>query len=227
MTSEEPQLVDQNPLPAALSKRLTEQLSFLIEVDRLKTVLRQSPLAAADRRENDAEHSWHLALMVMLLSDYADERIDIGHTIRLVVIHDLVEIYAGDTPLYDTAGAVDQVEREQAAADRLFRMLPADQAQWIRALWDEFEARRTPEARFAKAIDRLEPILLNWMAKGGTWQWPGVDADVVRERVSSIKDGSRQLGDAVHSMIEEGVRAGWIRPGAAADGEESGGGTHE
>jgi putative hydrolase of HD superfamily len=214
VSSDEDLLVQQNPLPAALPNRLADQLAFIIEVDRLKTVLRASPLAAAERRENDAEHSWHLALMVMLLSDYSDERIDVGHTMRLVVIHDLVEIYAGDTPLYDTAAAADQQQREEAAADRLFRLLPVDQAQWVRALWDEFEARRTPEARFAKAIDRLEPILLNWMAKGGTWDWPGVTADVVRARTAGIKDGSRQLWDAVHSMIEEGVRSGWIRPPA-------------
>lgn len=214
MSTEENLLVQQNPLPAALSNRLADQLSFIIEVDRLKTVFRASPLAAAQRRENDAEHSWHLALMVMLLSDYADDRIDVGHTMRLVIIHDLVEIYAGDTPLYDTAAAADQAEREEAAAGRLFRLLPVDQADWVRSLWDEFEAARTPEARFAKAIDRLQPILLNWMAKGGTWQWPGVTADVVRARTAGIKDGSRQLWDAVHSMIEDGVRSGWIRPPA-------------
>ena len=214
MSSDEDLLVQQNPLPAALPNRLADQLAFIIEVDALKTVLRRSPLIAAERRENDAEHSWHLALMVTVLAEYSDVPLDVGRTTQLVLLHDLVEIYAGDTFLYDAAGAADQQRREQAAADRLFALLPADQAARLRAMWDEFEERRTPEARFAKAIDRLEPILLNWMAKGGTWDWPGVTADVVRARTAGIKDGSRQLWDAVHSMIEEGVRSGWIRPPA-------------
>lgn len=208
-------LTDRRPLPTGLADRLAAQLSFLIEVDRLKTVLRQSPLASAPRRENDAEHSWHLALMVVLLAEYADEPIDVGRTVQLVVVHDLVEIHAGDTPLYDTAAAGTQAAREVAAADRLFGLLPADQAALLRGLWDEFEARRTPEARFAKAMDRLEPLLLNWMAGGGTWRTPGVTADVVRARKSVIADASGPLGAAAATIIDEGERRGWLRPGAA------------
>ncbi|HEY0449325.1 HD domain-containing protein [Actinophytocola sp.] len=207
-------LSERNPLPAGLDARIATQLTFLIEVDRLKTVLRQSPLVAAERRENDAEHSWHLALMVILLAEHADEPIDVGHTIKLVVVHDLVEIYAGDTPLYDTVGAQTQVAREQAAADRLFGLLPRDQEREIRALWDEFEARETPEARFAKAMDRLEPLLLNWMAKGGTWRTPGVTADVVRARKSTVREASGPLGEAARTIIDEGERRGWVRPAA-------------
>jgi len=205
-------LTDRNPLPDALEERLAAQLGFIVEVDRLKTVLRQSPLAAAGRRENDAEHSWHLALMVILLAEHADEPVDVGRTVQLVVVHDLVEIYAGDTPLYDTVGAATQVEREQAAADRLFGLLPKDQAGLMRELWDEFEARQTPEARFAKAMDRLEPLLLNWMARGGTWQTPGVTADVVRARKSTIAEASTALGEAARTIIDEGERRGWVRP---------------
>lgn len=216
-------LVDKNPLP--FTGRLADQLAFLIEVDQLKTVLRASPLAAADRRENDAEHSWHLALMVPLLAEYADEPIDVGHTMRLVVVHDLVEVYAGDTPLYDDALRVTQVERELAAADALFGMLPEDQAGELRALWDEFEERVTPEARFAKALDRLEPMLLNWMAGGGTWRTPGVTADTVAARTSAIGEASAQLGAAVRTMIDEGVRRGWVEPGPPRDGRHSGGTT--
>lgn len=206
-------LADRNPLPGPMAARLRAQLEFLIEVDRLKTVLRQSPLAAADRRENDAEHSWHLALMVPLLAEYADEPIDVGHAMKLVVLHDLVEIYAGDTPLYDEVGRLDQREREVAAADRLFAMLPADQAAEFRALWDEFEDRRTPEARFAKAIDRLEPNLLNWMAGGGTWLTPGVTADIVRERTEHIGQASTALGEAMTALIAGAERNGWVAAG--------------
>ncbi|MDX3661921.1 HD domain-containing protein [Streptomyces sp. ID05-26A] len=204
-------LADQNPLPSGVDSRLREHLTFLIEVDQLKTVLRASPLAAADRRENDAEHSWHLALMVMTLAEYADEPIDVGHTMKLVVVHDLVEIYAGDTPIYDTALGESQQEREEAAADRLFGILPPDAGRTVRALWDEFEARQTPEARFAKAMDRLQPLLLNWMAKGGTWRTPGVTADDVRARKAVIGEGSAKLWEAALELIDEGERRGWAR----------------
>ncbi|HUQ58252.1 HD domain-containing protein [Lentzea sp.] len=210
-TSDAGLLADSNPLPSVLDSRLRDHLTFLIEVDKLKTVLRQSPLAAADRRENDAEHSWHLALMVMTLAEYADEPIDVGHTMKLVVVHDLVEIYAGDTPLYDTEAGVTQQEREEAAADRLFGLLPADSGREMRALFDEFEARKTPEARFAKAMDRLQPLLLNWMAKGGTWRTPGVTANDVRTRKAVIGDASTPLWDAAQRIIDEGERRGWAR----------------
>jgi putative hydrolase of HD superfamily len=204
-------LADQNPLPSGVDSRLREHLTFLIEVDQLKTVLRASPLAAADRRENDAEHSWHLALMVLTLAEYADEPIDVGHTMKLVVVHDLVEIYAGDTPIYDTELGESQQEREETAADRLFGILPPDSGRALRALWDEFEARSTPEARFAKAMDRLQPLLLNWMAKGGTWRTPGVTADAVRARKAVIGEGSAKLWEAALELIDEGERRGWAR----------------
>lgn len=204
-------LADQNPLPSGVDSPLREHLTFLIEVDRLKTVLRASPLAAADRRENDAEHSWHLALMVLTLAGYADEPIDVGHTMKLVVVHDLVEIYAGDTPIYDTELGESQQEREEAAADRLFGILPEDSGRALRALWDEFEARSTPEARFAKAMDRLQPLLLNWMAKGGTWRTPGVTAEAVRGRKAVIGEGSAKLWEAALELIDEGERRGWAR----------------
>jgi 5'-deoxynucleotidase YfbR-like HD superfamily hydrolase len=208
-------LAETNPFPETIDARLRRQLTFLIEADRLKTVLRQSPLAAAERRENDAEHSWHLALMVVVLAEHADEHIDVGHTIELVVVHDLVEIHAGDTPLYDTAMAAGQRERETAAAELLFGLLPADQAARVRALWDEFEAEQTPEARFAKAVDRLEPLLLNWMARGGTWRTPGVTADDSRARKAAIGRASASLWAAGRELIDESERRGWSRPGRA------------
>jgi 5'-deoxynucleotidase YfbR-like HD superfamily hydrolase len=209
-------LAEASPFPEAIDPRLRRQLTFLIEADRLKTVLRQSPLAAADRRENDAEHSWHLALMALVLAEHADEEIDVGHVIALVVVHDLVEIYAGDTPVYDVTMAADQQERETAAAELLFPLLPADQAAAVRALWDEFEAEKTPEARFAKAVDRLEPLLLNWMARGGTWQTPGVTADDSRARKAVIANASASLWQAGKALIDESERRGWSRPGRPA-----------
>lgn len=204
-------LADKTPFPDDLDDRLRAQLTFLVEVDQLKTILRQSPLAAADRRENDAEHSWHLAMMVVILAEHSDEPIDTGHTVQLVLLHDLVEIYAGDTPLYDDAAGIDQQEREARAADELFNLLPPDQAQRMRALWDEFEERHTPEAKFAKAMDRLQPLLLNWMARGGTWRTPGVTADDVRARKAVIADASSSLWEAGRRLIDEGEKRGWSR----------------
>lgn len=205
-------IIDRQPLPDGIPERLAAQLRFVAEADKLKTVLRASPLAAADRRENDAEHSWHLALMVILLAEYADEPIDVGHAVRLVVIHDLVEIYAGDSPVFVPGAADDQAEREAAAADRLFGLLPLDQAEQMRALWDEFEAAATPEARFCKAMDRLEPMLLNWLAGGGTWGMPGASEATVRARESGVVAASTSLGEATGLLVEEGLRRGWIRP---------------
>lgn len=205
-------IIDLNPLPDEIGGRLRAQLEFIAEADKLKTILRASPLAAADRRENDAEHSWHLALMVLLLAEYADEPIDVGHAIKLVIIHDMVEIYAGDSPVFDAAAVVDQVEREIAAADRLFTMLPPDQAGEIRALWDEFEAAQTPEARFCKAMDRLEPMLLNWLNRGGTWGMPGATESRVRAREAGVVAASTTLGEATDALVRAGLAKGWIRP---------------
>lgn len=205
-------IIERSPLPAEIDDRLRAQLTFIAEADRLKTILRASPLAAVDRRENDAEHSWHLALMVILLSEYADEPIDVGHATRLVVIHDLVEIYAGDSPVFDAAAVEGQQEREEAAADRLFALLPDDQATWVRELWDESEAGQTPEARFCKAMDRLEPMLLNWINRGGTWQMPGATESTVRAREAGVVAASTVLGSATSSLVEHGLANGWIRP---------------
>jgi putative hydrolase of HD superfamily len=204
-------ITDDRPLPDAISGRLREQLNFIIECDRMKTIIRRSPLVATDRLENDAEHSWHLALMVILLAEYADEPFDVGRAVQLVIVHDLVEIYAGDTPLYDAVGSVGQLDREKAAADELFVLLPADQAIRMRALWDEFEERKTPEARFAKAMDRLEPQLLNWLARGGTWLTPGVTGADIRARKFAIADASTELEAASEAIIDAAEHHGWIR----------------
>ena len=212
MTSPDDLLLDRHPLPASVGERLRAQLTFVAEIDRLKTILRASPLAAEQRRENDAEHSWHLALMVLLLAEHADEPVDVAHTVTLVLIHDLVEIHAGDSPVYDAAAVVGQVEREQAAADRLFALLPDDQGRWLRALWDEFEAAQTPEARFAKAMDRLQPMLLNWLDDGGTWVRYGATERQVRAREAGLVSASASLGEVSDALVTEALRLGWIRP---------------
>ncbi|MXG88873.1 HD domain-containing protein [Nocardioides flavescens] len=204
-------LIDRNPFPLGLDDRLRAQLTFLVEADRLKTVLRASPLAAADRRENDAEHSWHLALMVLVLAEHANEPIDVGRAMELVIVHDLVEVYAGDSPVFDPAATVDQAEREQAAAERLYALLPSDQGAYLREVWDEFEAGETPEAKFCKALDRLEPMLLNWLDGGGTWQMPGATESTVRAREAGVVAGATALGSFTSRLVEEGLARGWIR----------------
>ncbi|MFG3224054.1 HD family hydrolase [Kitasatospora sp. NPDC048194] len=198
------------PQPEGTPERLRRQIEFIIEVDQLKNVFRRSPLLAADRRENDAEHSWHLALMTLVLAEYADEPVDPVKALAMVILHDLVEIYAGDTFLYDTAAAADQEERERRAADKLFAILPDDQRDRFRAIWDEFEERTSAEARFAKAMDRLQPLLLNYGNKGGTWRTPGVtDADV-RARKSVIGDSSADLWAYAQTLIRTGADNGWV-----------------
>jgi putative hydrolase of HD superfamily len=205
-----PLLADRTEQPAGVPDRLSRQMRFIVEVDQMKAVLRASPLLAADRRENDAEHSWHLAVMVLLLAEYADEPVDRARTIELVLVHDLVEVYAGDTPIYELTSGPAQEERERAAADRLFALLPADQSAALRALWDEFERRETPEARFAKAMDRLQPLLLNYNGQGGTWRTPGVTESVVRERKSVIGAASSALWDYSQELIAGGAARGWL-----------------
>jgi putative hydrolases of HD superfamily len=150
--------------------RLTKQIDFIREIDKLKQVFRRSLITDGSRYENDVEHSWHLAVMVTLLSEYAAESVDLMRTVKMVLIHDIVEIDAGDTIIYDTAGRKEVVQAEQAAADRIFGLLPDDQSSEFRAIWDEFEQRITPEARFARALDRLQPIMLNVATQGRTWR---------------------------------------------------------
>lgn len=207
---DEPLLAASVQQPGSTPDRLRRQIEFVIEVDSLKNVFRRSPLLAAQRKENDAEHSWHLALMTLVLAEYADEPIDVGKVLALVVLHDLVEIYAGDTFVYDTVAAADQDVREQQAAQRLFALLPLDQGRRFRALWNEFEARATPEARFAKAMDRLQPLLLNYGNRGGTWRTPGVTEGDVLSRKSLIKDASAELWRYAQSLIHTGAANGWL-----------------
>lgn len=194
------------------NERLRKQLQFILEIDKLKTILRQSPLTDQSRKENDAEHSWHLAVMAILLSEYAKERhMDIFHVVKLVLIHDLVEIDAGDTFCYDKIGNREKLARETQAADRIFNILPRDQAGEIRTLWDEFEARQTPEACFAVALDRLQPLLLNFHTQGGTWREHDIHRQQVIQRNSPMKDGAPTLWEYAEKLIDEAVEKGMLK----------------
>ena len=194
-------------------ERLEEQLRFVKEIDRLKTVLRQSPLADSSRRENSAEHSWHLAMMAITLGEYAPRGTDLNRVLVMVLLHDLVEIDAGDTFLYASDAAQAEAERaERAAADRIFALLPPDQAETLRAVWDEFEDRRTPAARFARALDRLQPMLANYHTGGGTWRTHQVTADRVLAKVRLIEDGSAALGRYAKNLVEAAVEQGILAP---------------
>jgi putative hydrolase of HD superfamily len=194
-------------------ERLEEQLRFVTEIDRLKTVLRQSPLTDASRRENSAEHSWHLAMMAVTLGEYAPPGTDLNRVLVMVLLHDLVEIDAGDTFVYAPDAAQAEAARaERAAADRIFALLPADQAGALRAVWDEFEERRTPAARFARALDRLQPMLANYHTGGGTWRAHEVTADRVLAKVQIIEDGSAALGRYAKDLVEAAVGQGILAP---------------
>jgi putative hydrolases of HD superfamily len=190
--------------------RLARQIAFVVEIDKLKSVYRKTLLTDLSRNDNSAEHSWHLAVMTMLLSEYAAERIDATHVMRMVLVHDIVEIDAGDVSAYDTAGNAGKLERERAAANRLFGMLPADQAGEFRALWDEFEERRTPEARFAAAIDRVQPVLNNYHTKGHAWRSMGVKYAAVIERNKHIAAGAPKLWEYLKGIIDDAVAKGYL-----------------
>jgi putative hydrolase of HD superfamily len=191
--------------------RLDQQLSFIFEIDKLKSVIRQTLLIDMSRRENTAEHSWHLAMMATLLTEYAKEPVDVLHVIKMLLVHDIVEVDAGDTFAYDTAGYVDKDEREQKAAERIFGLLPSEQGQELRALWEEFEARQTPESKYANALDRLQPLLHNSRTQGGTWRIHKVTKDKVIKRMEPIKNGMPEIYTIVESIIEEACAAGWIQ----------------
>jgi putative hydrolases of HD superfamily len=192
------------------------QIRFLLEADRLKTVMRQSLIADGSRRENTAEHSWHLALMAYVLAGHAPPGTDLARVTAMLLVHDLVEIDAGDLFVYaDDAAQARQEKAERAAARRIFAILPGPQAAAARALWEEFEERRTPEARFARALDRLEPMLLNMQTGGGTWVAHGVTLAQVLTKVDLIEEGSASLGAYARAMIATAVERGFLRPAAA------------
>ncbi len=174
-------------------QRIRKQFEFIQEIDKEKNVFRQTYLADGKRKENDAEHSWHLAIMAMLMAEHSNEEIDVLHTMSMVLIHDLIEIDAGDTYAYDTEGNKTKRQREIKAADRLFNILPEDQAKKLRALWDEFEEGATPESKFANSLDKLQPLMLNNASGGLSWTEHNVCAAQVYKRNEKTADGSQAM----------------------------------
>lgn len=201
------------------SDRLHQQIQFILEIDRLKNILRQTLLTDSSRRENSAEHSWHIAVMAIVMAEYAPENTDIMRAVKMLLIHDLVEIDAGDTPCYDVQGNVDKADREQQAADRLFGLLPIDQSAELRQLWEEFEAQTTATARFATALDRLQPLLHNQQTKGENWQRFQVTRREVERRVAPIAVGSPQLWAFTQQVLDDCVAAGYLKLPSSMDAE--------
>jgi putative hydrolase of HD superfamily len=193
--------------------RLAAQLRFIHEIDKLKSVLRRTSLLDSTRRENSAEHSWHLAVMAVLLAEYGPPGLDLHRVIKMLLIHDLVEIDAGDTFCYDPGAMLDQSSRERLAADRLFAILPADLGGELRGLWEEFEARATAEARFAAALDRLQPVLHNYSNDGGTWREHRVSRDQVMARNRPMNEGAPDLWAYARALIDDAVARGLIDDG--------------
>jgi putative hydrolase of HD superfamily len=192
-------------------ERLATQIRFIRELDKLKRIQRQTWLTDASRRENSAEHSWHIAVAAMVLSEYAaGQDVDVGRVLRMLLVHDIVEIDAGDTFCYDREAVSRQAEQEQRAADRLFGLLPSDQAADLRALWEEFENRRTPEALLAHALDRLQPILNNYASQGKSWRAHGITRDQVRRRNRMVSEGAPALWHYIEDLLQEAVRRGFL-----------------
>lgn len=193
------------------SDKIKNQIQFVITIDEMKNILRRNLLADGSRRENDAEHSWHLAMMAMILEEYSADKVDIGRVLKIALVHDLVEVYAGDTFAYDTKGYEDKEEREIQAAEKLFGMLDPAQGAEIRALWDEFEAKSTPEAVYANAIDRLQPLILNYLTDGHTWKM-GVHAPQILKRMDIIRTATPELWHIVEGIILTSIKEGILQP---------------
>ncbi|PYI55947.1 DUF309 domain-containing protein [Paenibacillus flagellatus] len=194
-----------------VASRLERQIAFILEIDKLKHVFRKSRLIRSERFENDAEHTWHLAVMAVLLAEHANEpELDLLKVLKMLLIHDLVEIDAGDTFAYDEKGLEGKYEREKAAADRLFGLLPDDQRDEFQALWEEFEARATAEAAFAAAVDRLQPMLFNYENEGQSWKEHGITSDRVLARNRQIGEGSETLWRYAERMIVEAEKRGFF-----------------
>ena len=193
-------------------QRIDKQFQFLREIDKEKEINRQTYLADASRKENDAEHAWHAAVMTILLSEYANEEIDVLKTVRMILLHDVVEIDAGDTYAYDEMGKKTQREREERAAERIYGILPEDQKQRLLELWEEFEEAKTPEARFAHAMDNLQPLMLNDATDGKSWVEHGIELSQVLARNAHTADASTKLWEYVkQNWIDKNVEKGTLR----------------
>lgn len=188
--------------------RLEQQFNFLMEVDKLKNIIRQNYLTDGSRKEDDADHSWHLALMCAILSEHANEKIDVVKTMTMILVHDIVEIDAGDTYAYDIQGNLTKQIREEAAADRIYNLLPKDQAQELRSLWDEFEERKTPEAKFAATLDRILPFLMNAKSGGKSWKEHGVMKSQIMKRNEVTPEGSEVIWQYVQEILQQQIENG-------------------
>ncbi len=186
-------------------ERFDQQIRFILEIDKLKLVIRQSYLLDGSRQENSAEHSWHVALMGLLLAEYAEQPVDLLRTMKMLMVHDIIEIDAGDTYCYDEAGVTDQSSREHAASERLFSLLPEDQMEEFRELWVEFEERSTAEAKFAATIDRLMPLLHNFHTEGRSWREHGIRVNQVSSHNEVMKEGALPLWEFAMSLIDDAV----------------------
>jgi len=189
--------------------RFSQQLAFIVEIDKLKQVLRQSWLVDASRQETDAEHSWHIAVMALLFKEYANtQAVDLSKVVQMLLIHDIVEIDAGDTFIYDTDQAEDKEAREQKASQRLFGLLPPDQQREFQQLWDEFEAQASPEAKFARAIDSMQPLILAYMNGGCSWQTHGIHRTQVIASKQHMDHGSSELWHQTQQLLQQAVEKG-------------------
>ncbi|MCM2997305.1 HD domain-containing protein [Paenibacillus cellulositrophicus] len=196
-----------------MNERLNRQIEFIREIDKLKTIYRQSYLMDKSRHENDAEHTWHITLMAWLLEEHLDQRkVNLLRVMKMLLVHDLVEIDAGDTFAYDEKGQEGKFEREMAAAKRIFGLLPVDQRDEMLALWLEFEQRETLESRYAAAMDRIQPLLHNYFTGGKAWQEHGVTADRVRARIVFLQEDLPDLYSLVQHLIDDAVKQGYLRP---------------
>lgn len=191
--------------------RLEQQLQFILEIDKVKNIMRQTPLSDGNRKENDAEHSWHIALMAYLLQEYAEEPVDVSKVMLMVLIHDLVEIDAGDTYAYDEEGAKTKDERERKAAERIFGLLPEDQGGYLKSLWEEFEEYETAEAKYAHLLDNFQPLLLNDASDGISWTEHQVKKSQIYKRNEKIEETSETIWKCMQDKIDKHIKLGHIQ----------------
>ena len=191
--------------------RLDQQLKFTAEIDKMTSIIRRTSLIDKSRRENDAEHSWHIAVMAMLFEEYATKPVDVSRAVKMCVVHDLIEIYAGDTFAYDLEANVGKEDREKEAADKLFAQLPEEQGKMIRELWEEFDAMETPDAKYAACMDRLQPFLHNTLTDGFTWVESGTHRAVVEKRMAVIKEFMPEVYKWISDNIDRAIENGWLK----------------
>lgn len=194
------------------NERLDSQLLFTAEIDQLTQIARRTMLIDKSRRENDAEHSWHIAVMAMLFKEYVKEPVDVGRVVQMCVVHDLIEIYAGDTFAYDEKGNMDKEERERLAADKLFSLIPEEQGKMIRDLWEEFDAMETADSKYAACMDRLQPFYHNTLTDGHTWVEGNATRAAVEKRMAVIKDFMPEVYKWMDKNMDAAVEKGWLRP---------------